>query len=232
MVVFVGCNQQNKTAETKAGTEVTQKMITFADFKKIKGVDNVQDVPFQLPTKLDSIQFFVTPDKDAAHLKIAYNKLDNYYTKIESDDNYYNKDVTFTRTEITDLFNAITPEEFDLVIENNERFVNLIVTKEFERAQRILFRTGNYNYDGIEQIDFSNIRYIKGEEPVTVIMRNTVVTNTHQNTKFENIIVKIGAAGADLIIHSEGRLTRMITIDKPEQTVELDKYHEVYQEQI
>lgn len=54
MVVFVGCNQQNTISETnKAETEVKQKTITFADFKKIKGVDNVQDVPFQLFTKLD-----------------------------------------------------------------------------------------------------------------------------------------------------------------------------------
>ncbi|WP_160137711.1 resolvase [Chryseobacterium sp. c4a] len=89
MVVFIGCNQQNKTAETnKAGTEVRQKIITFADFKKIKGVDNVQDVPFQLSSKLDSVQFFVTPNKDAAHLKIAYNKLDNYYGFEEFEDFY------------------------------------------------------------------------------------------------------------------------------------------------
>lgn len=89
MVVFLGCNQQNKTSETnKAETEVKQKLITLADFKKIKGVDNVQEVPFQLFTKLDSIQFFITPSKDAAHLKMAYNKLDNYYGFEEFEDFY------------------------------------------------------------------------------------------------------------------------------------------------
>lgn len=89
MVALVGCNQQNKTTETnKAETEVKQKTITLADFKKIKGVDNVQDVPFQLFTKLDSIQFFVTPSKDAAHLKMAYHKLDNYYGFEEFEDFY------------------------------------------------------------------------------------------------------------------------------------------------
>lgn len=89
LVVFVGCNPKNKTSETnKQKAEVTQKNITFADFKKIKGVDNVQDVPFQLFTKLDSVRFFVAPDKDAAHLKIAYNKLDNYYGFEEFDDFY------------------------------------------------------------------------------------------------------------------------------------------------
>lgn len=88
-VVLMGCNPQNKTAETsKQETEVTQKIITFADFKKIKGVDNVQEVPFQLFTKLDSVQFFVSPNKEAAHLKVAYNKLDNYYGFEEFEDFY------------------------------------------------------------------------------------------------------------------------------------------------
>ncbi|CAD0218460.1 resolvase [Chryseobacterium sp. JV274] len=89
MIVFVGCNQQNKTTETnKIETEVKQKTITLADFKKIKGVDNVQDVPFQLFTKLDSIQFFAAPNKEAAHMKMAYNKFDNYYGFEEFEDFY------------------------------------------------------------------------------------------------------------------------------------------------
>ncbi|SDI99632.1 resolvase [Chryseobacterium jejuense] len=88
-VVLMGCNPQNKSSENqKAETEVSQKIITFADFKKIKGVDNVQEVPFQLFTKLDSVRFFVSPNKTAAHLKIAYNKLDNYYGFEEFDDFY------------------------------------------------------------------------------------------------------------------------------------------------
>jgi len=89
MMVLAGCNQQNKTSESnKPETEVKQKTITLSDFKKIKGVDNVQEVPFQLFTKLDSIQFFVTPSKDAAHLKMVYNKLDNYYGFEEFEDFY------------------------------------------------------------------------------------------------------------------------------------------------
>ncbi|PTT28012.1 resolvase, partial [Chryseobacterium sp. HMWF028] len=89
MVVLVGCNQQNKKSETnKAETEVKQKLITLADFKKIKGVDNVQEVPFQLFTRLDSVKFFVTPSKDAAHLKVPYHKLDNYYGFEEFEDFY------------------------------------------------------------------------------------------------------------------------------------------------
>jgi len=87
MVVFAGCNQQNKKSETHK-TEGKQKTVTLADFKKIKGVDNVLEVPFQLSTKLDSVHFFVTPSKDAAHLKMAYDKLDNYYGFEEFEDFY------------------------------------------------------------------------------------------------------------------------------------------------
>lgn len=85
----MGCNSKDKTQEiTQPEAKVTQKIITLADFKKIKGVDNVQEVPFQLFTKLDSVEFFVEPNKEAAHLKIAYNKLDNYYGFEEFDDFY------------------------------------------------------------------------------------------------------------------------------------------------
>lgn len=87
MVVLAGCNQQNKKSETHK-TEGKQKTVTLADFKKIKGVDNVLEVPFQLSTKLDSVHFFVTPSKGAAHLKMAYDKLDNYYGFEEFEDFY------------------------------------------------------------------------------------------------------------------------------------------------
>lgn len=86
---FAGCNPSHKTTENnKATTEVTKKIITLTDFKKIKGVDNVQDVPFQLFTKLDSIHFFISPNRDADRVKVAKNKLDNYYGFEEFDDFY------------------------------------------------------------------------------------------------------------------------------------------------
>ncbi|MGX5684450.1 resolvase [Chryseobacterium cucumeris] len=89
LVIFAGCNQKDKTSGThNVKTEVKQKTVTLADFKKIQGVDNVQEVPFQLFTKLDSVQFFTAPSKDAAHLKIPYNKLDNYYGFEEFEDFY------------------------------------------------------------------------------------------------------------------------------------------------
>lgn len=89
LVILAGCNQKDKTSEThNVKTEVKQKTVTFADFKKIQGVDNVQEVPFQLFTKLDSVQFFTAPSKDAPYLKLPYNKLDNYYGFEEFEDFY------------------------------------------------------------------------------------------------------------------------------------------------
>lgn len=89
LLVFAGCNPQNTSSDSnKVEVEVTQKVISFADFKKIKGVDNVQDVPFQLFTKLDSVRFFVAPSRDSAQLTIAYRELDNYYGFEEFDDFY------------------------------------------------------------------------------------------------------------------------------------------------
>lgn len=89
VVTFVGCSPSPKATETSKETaEVTKKIITLTDFKKIKGVDNIQDVPFQLFTKLDSVHFFMAPSKNADHLKVAKNKLDNYYGFEEFDDFY------------------------------------------------------------------------------------------------------------------------------------------------
>lgn len=86
---FVACNPQNKTTEANdIEPEVIQKTITLSDFKKIKGVDNVQEVPFQLFTKLDSVYFYTAPTKDAAHMRLPYNKLDNYYGFEEFEDFY------------------------------------------------------------------------------------------------------------------------------------------------
>ncbi|SKB40316.1 hypothetical protein SAMN05660841_00316 [Sphingobacterium nematocida] len=83
------CNSQDKKSEAdKVEAQATRKAITFADFKKIKGVDNVQEVPFHLFTKLDSVHFFVAPSNDSAYLKVQRHKLDNYYGFEESGDFY------------------------------------------------------------------------------------------------------------------------------------------------
>lgn len=89
VVVTTACNSQDNKSETnKVETEVARKTITFADFKKIEGVDNIQEVPFQLFTKLDSVHFYVAPSNDSAYLKVPRHNLDNYYGFEELEDFY------------------------------------------------------------------------------------------------------------------------------------------------
>ncbi len=96
MVIFAAvlgsvtaCNSTDKKSETnKVETETVRKTVTFDDFKKIKGVDNIQEVPFQLFTKLDSVHFFVAPSNDSAYLKVPRHNLDNYYGFEDSGDFY------------------------------------------------------------------------------------------------------------------------------------------------
>ncbi|MCP1997340.1 resolvase [Flavobacterium sp. HSC-61S13] len=89
VTLFIGCQSQTKNTESiQEVTQITKKNATFTDFKKVKGVNNVLEVPFELTTQLDSIRFFTAPNMDAAQLKIAYNKFDNYYG-FEEFDNFY-----------------------------------------------------------------------------------------------------------------------------------------------
>ncbi|MFD2554725.1 hypothetical protein [Sphingobacterium tabacisoli] len=83
------CNSQDKKTESgKVEVQATPRVVTLADFKKIKGVDNIQEVPFQLFTKLDSVHFFVAPSVDSAYLKVQRHNLDNYYGFEEVGDFY------------------------------------------------------------------------------------------------------------------------------------------------
>ncbi len=88
--MLVACNSQDKKSGENKNEEMAtvHRTVTFADFKKIEGVDNIQEVPFQLFTKLDSVRFFVAPSKDSAYLQVVRHKLDNYYGFAESGDFY------------------------------------------------------------------------------------------------------------------------------------------------
>lgn len=87
VVVFVGCQSKTKPTESNQ-VESKLQVITFADFEKVKGVDNVQEVPFHLFTKLDSIYFYVAPSKDSANMRIGYDRMHNYYGFEEFEDFY------------------------------------------------------------------------------------------------------------------------------------------------
>ncbi|REC78519.1 resolvase [Chryseobacterium elymi] len=148
VIVSTGCNPQNNTSETnKPEAEVTQKTITFADFKKIKGVDNVQDVPFQLFTKLDSVRFFIAPDKAAAYLKMPYNKLDNYYGFEEFDD-FYSIHYSINNTISNSIEAFVLKSEFTAAFELTLQGVDLYEIRSSTFKESSDFKNKSFNKFG------------------------------------------------------------------------------------
>lgn len=203
MVVFVGCNQQNtKTEKNKAETEVKQKKITLSDFKKIKGVDNVQDVPFQLFTKLDSVQFFVSPNKDGAHLKMAYNKFDNYYGFEEFED-FYSIHYSINNNISNSIEAFVLKSEFKAAFELTLQGVDLyeirsstfkessdFKNKSFKKFGTIAeiseqeFKANSKNKIGEELVRNSNIQLQNGDWVYTENGRKEIITQ-HENISTE-----------------------------------------------
>jgi hypothetical protein len=169
--------------------------------------------------------------------------IDGYYTRDETDDkfynrdqieaNYYSKSETYDQTTIDDkIANSykdvidLEYESFDLVINDNDEFTRVIEDHTFANSERILFKKGDYEYTGTYTINFSRIKYVKGEEPVSVKSASTVIIpDSNNNTLFETIRIEIG----DTVIESTGRIAKRFVIDSAEQVVALDKYHSLYQ---
>lgn len=91
-------------------------------------------------------------------------------------------------------------ESYDLTINSSDELAEAIADGRFTNAERILFKKGDYVFTTSDRnlidnpIDFSKIKYIKGEYPTKVTIANdgqALPINT-ANTKFENIDVIIG----------------------------------------
>lgn len=173
VVVFVGCNPQNKTSETTKGeAKIAQKAITFSDFKKIKGVDNVQDVPFELSTKLDSVRFFVAPNKDSAHLKIAYNKFDNYYGFEEFDDFYsihYSINNTISNSIEAFVLKSEFTAAFDLTLEGVDLYK--IRSSIFKESQDLKNKSFN-KYGTITEVSEQEFKTASPKRIDEVLVKN------------------------------------------------------------
>ena len=91
-------------------------------------------------------------------------------------------------------------ENFDLIINDSEELTQAIIDHSFENAERILFKKGSYVLNTNDRniietpIDFTNIKYIKGEYPVKVTLNKDgqVAPKNVDNTKFENISFVVG----------------------------------------
>ncbi|AQX51597.1 resolvase [Elizabethkingia anophelis] len=181
-IVFVGCNSKNKTSETnKMKTEVTQKAVTFADFKKIKGVDNVQNVPFQLFTKLDSVQFYVSPDKNAARLKKANNKLDNYYGFEEFDD-FYSIHFSIDNNISNSIEAFVLKSEFKAAFELTLKGVNLYEIRSSTFKESDDFKNKSFNkYGTIDEVPEQEFKTASKKRIDEALVKNPHITLKDNN---------------------------------------------------
>ena len=82
--LIVSCKKESASpsAETKKDT-IQQKSpnlkAEISDFKEAQQVENVNDVPFEVYSKMDSVSFYTEPKADAKVLRIKNDKLNNYY---------------------------------------------------------------------------------------------------------------------------------------------------------
>lgn len=181
-IVLVGCNSKSTTSETnKPETQITQKAITFADFKKIKGVDNIQDVPFQLFTKLDSVQFFVSPDKNAAHLKKANNKLDNYYGFEEFDD-FYSIHFSIDNNISNSIEAFVLKSEFKAAFELTLKGVNLYEIRSSTFKESDDFKNKSFNkYGTIDEVSEQEFKTASKKRIDEVLVKNPHITLKDNN---------------------------------------------------
>ncbi|MEN5131159.1 resolvase [Elizabethkingia anophelis] len=165
-------------------TEVTQKAVTFADFKKIKGVDNVQDVPFQLFTKLDSVQFYVSPDKNAAHLKKANNKLDNYYGFEEFDD-FYSIHFSIDNNISNSIEAFVLKLEFKAAFELTLKGVNLYEIRSSTFKASDDFKDKSFNkYGTIDEVSEQEFKTASKKRIDEVLVKNPHITLKDDNWVF------------------------------------------------
>ena len=182
LVVLVGCNSKNETSETnKPETQIIQKAITFADFKKIKGVDNIQDVPFQLFTKLDSVQFFVSPDKNTTHLKKANNKLDNYYGFEEFDD-FYSIHFSIDNNISNSIEAFVLKSEFKAAFELTLKGVNLYEIRSSTFKESDDFKNKSFNkYGTIDEVSEQEFKTASKKRIDEALVKNPHITLKDNN---------------------------------------------------
>lgn len=122
---------------------------------------------------------------------------------------------------------------YDLIISSNEEFRTFIEDGTFTQSRRILFRHINEDYvydtDLNESLDFSEIRYIKGEEPTEVLFTNMSAVH-FENTIVEGARIKFRDFGETgyVYLNPWSKAIKSITLDKPEVTIEVDKYFDIY----
>ena len=116
------------------------------------------------------------------------------------------------KDEVLDVVSDSTREKFDLILTDSGEFTEAVRSGAFEQAERILFHKGEFSFTDealyARPIDFTNIKYVKGELPCSIKCLNDaqVAPINYVNTKFENIDIKIG----DFVIEKNGKRTLVV----------------------
>lgn len=127
----------------------------------------------------------------------------------------------------------IDQETFDLVIENSEDFDKYVLNGEFENAERVLFKKGTYVLDDqaakTKQVDFSKIKYVKGEMPCVIKCDTDGQASpyNYDKTAFRDIEISWGFAISPLKIDPLGRRVKKVEVSG-NTVVELLPEYEVY----
>lgn len=82
--LIVSCKKESasSSAETKKDSiqqKIPNPKAEINDFKEAQQVDNINEVPFEVYSKMDSVSLYTEPKADAKVLKIKNDKLNNYY---------------------------------------------------------------------------------------------------------------------------------------------------------
>jgi hypothetical protein len=103
-------------------------------------------------------------------------------------------------------------ERWDLTINDSNELATAIEDGTFAASERILFKSGDYVYNGTTLINFENVRFVKGEAPVTVKMTNGSMPNpiNFLNTRFETIEMTIGHK----VIDTDGAIVMDIDVTR------------------
>lgn len=234
--LLIGCQLQTKNTQEVA--QSTKKPATFTDFKKVKGVDNVQEVPFELTTQLDSIRFFTTPNMDATQLKIAYNKFDNYYGFEEFDD-FYSIHYSISNNVSNSIQAFVLKSEFTAAYDLTLKGVDLYqIRSSMYKAISDIKSKSFEKYGTITEVSESEFKAASKNRSNELLVKNPLIQLKDGNWVFTETTKEIVVTQHENASTEDGYLTNEYIGQSPylhlevfkEQSVEVnDTYYSFYQ---
>lgn len=229
-----------------AGKEVTDSRFETINAKlnventeRLEGDKNINN---RIDNTITELKEYTNTSIESA-LEPVNNKItfieENYYTEEKTDlalNNY-----TYDKPTIDEMIAIATEQTFDLIISSDEELKEAILDSRFENAMSILFRR-NKNQNNIytytvdptnttAKLNLSKIRFIKGEEPVDVILNNlSCVENSNNQLIVESITIKFKEWGSSgyKYLNSKSSQVKEFDINNENMIISLDKYFNIY----